>query len=312
MMARPIHTLAVARRAEVRNTVRITDRHGSARRFTLTVGLLAAAWSVIPLRHPRIVAGWLHNEMLPYAGLWVVGLSLAILVMRRSLLTGSTKLRPVWLSIGGALLCLLWGWRLSPHLSHYAHLAASAACMAAIGGRAWLRVTAPALVALGCLPGLPPGAHELVLGSLQALGEFVTLAYCRGFLDAGYTQAGGGIVLAEPGVGWVVSLRIGPACSGYRSLFGLMLLSLLCCSHPRLSLRQSLLIVGIGPLLAVSVNVLRLLTTASLHHYGLRALASGVAHSALGQALLVVEGGVLCLIFLRQLKRHPPATRSGT
>lgn len=280
-------------------------------RFAAALLFLGLAWLVIPLQHPGPVAGWLDNETLPHAGVWILALSAIAVVMRRSLLAPpNQRWRAGGILAGTALLCTVWLQPLPAYVGHYVYLTAFTACMYGIGGSGWLRVVGPAVGLLACLPGLPPAVQQWVVGCLQEFGTFVTVSFCRWFLSAAAVADGGSMVFLHPDSESFIRVGVGPECSGYRSLFGLLLLSLFCCAHPRLLLRSKFFLLATAASLAVSVNLLRLTVSVSLYHYGLSHLADGLAHSALGQALMLLEAVLLYFMWKRLLKKSPRCSGS--
>lgn len=282
-------------------------------RIAGVLSVVCAGWSVIPIRHPNVVSHWFNNEVSPWGGVWVVMLALSTIWMRRSFLLVLVKNvgEPLWGLAGFAAIFAIWAFPLPPRFGHYLYLIAFAAVLYGVGGAGWLRACIPALAILACLPGLPSAVHEAVVASLQVLGAVVATGFCKLFFSAEYVRVGTSVALPlsaeQSSTGGLIGLCVvvGPGCSGYRSLFGLLLVSLTCCAHPQLPVRGKVALLAAAVTMAIAINMLRIVVSTSFYHYGLEDFASGTAHSALGQALIVLEVVVLYLLWRQLLKKHP-------
>lgn len=292
-----------ARSTEVASSADVMQDRRCQWRFIAALCLIGLAWMAIPYHHTAAVSGWIDNDMLPKAGVWVLLFAVCSIKMRWALLAElNVSSRLLWVAVGGLMLILpwVWPWR-SPHAAHYAHLGASALLIYGLGGRCWLRVVLPALAILLLLPGLPPAAHVFVVGKLQRFQDVYVFLFSRTVLSADYIRYHGGIVLpvlpAAPDSGVTAAFGVMRECSGYRSLFGMVLLSLLWCAHPGLSIRGKSLLFAAAVSMAVVFNLLRITITVILLHVGLRQLATGTTHSLFGHVVIGIEMVLLYSLF---------------
>jgi len=280
-------------------------------KLILTLCLIALSWTIIPLRYSAVSAQWFDNEIIPKSGYWVIAIALLGLWKRWPLLRQKhQKKYPAWLFLGVILILWTWTSSLSAHAMHYIILIAAAAIVFGIGGWLWLRLVFPSLIILCFLSGLPPSFHAELLLLLQNLVARVGHAFCKFFLSAGYVRDG--LMIYRP-VFWGNSLpritsvsQVAPECSGIRSLFGLSLISVLFAAELFVPILRKLVIFIVAILLALLANFTRAIVTLSLLHHNQKELASGLAHAALGQGIMLLE--VVCLfviVRLNQIRNQP-------
>ena len=201
------------------------------------------SWLAIPYYYPNDVATWIDNETLPKAGIWILTFAVISIVKRRSLLKNSTVPgRLHWVALGIAMLLLSWirPWH-SPHIAYYWHIGSSSIFIYGCGGRTWLRVVLPALIILLLFPGLPSTAYDSVVSVLQDFQVQCASLFCRIVLSINGIRYENCILLPFAGnltgSGSLAAFSVLEDCSGYRSLFGMTLLSILWGSHLGLSIQ---------------------------------------------------------------------------
>lgn len=270
-------------------------------KFVLTLCVMALAWTIIPLRHSAMSAQWFDNEMIPKSGYWVIAFAVLALWKRWSLLSHEyQKKHPVWLFLGVILILWTWTCPLSAHTIHYVILIATMAIVFGLGGWLWLRLIFPSMIIMCFLSGLPPSFHAALLSLLQNFVARVGHAFCKLFLSAEYVRDGLTIYrpdfLGNSFQNTTSACEVAPECSGIRSLFGLSLISVLYAAELLVPIPRKLIILSTGILLALLANLIRVIITLSLFHHGQKELASGLAHSALGQGMMIL--GVVCLFII--------------
>ena len=270
------------------------DGRSAKERFLAAVAFLCLAWSAVATRHRGAVAQWLSNDMLPGAGVWVLVLAGYTIWCRKTLLARSPQVRkgPIgsWILIAAVLLLILWTQPTSAVVAHYLSLLAGIAFLHGIGASSALRVMFPAMAIVTFLPALSPSAYRHLGQPIQELVAAAVTPFCRFLLAADYVRNGTDILcVAESGHEVLVAVRVEAECSGYRSLIGVTLMALVWGSNPRSSIRQKLMLLGCAFGLAFLGNLLRVASSIALHHHGLTELASGMAHAALGQGLVLLE-----------------------
>ena len=261
------------------------------------------AWTALPIRFPQ------QFRMLvpePF-GIWMVVLAIASVLPR---LAGLTPHRsdPTAVRFLAAAVSLLVPWVFptgSALVLHWVVVASAAAAMAILGGSAWLRLICPPLVILTLVP-LLSYVEEPVVSALQAIATQFALLFSHLMLSDDYVRLGQQVVLPFEGGGFEVARE----CSGYRSMFAMILLATFFCLHPVLTFRLRIGILLAALALSTAGNFVRIGATIALYQHGHTQLVSGSAHEFMGVAVLAVE--VAALYFLFNWARRSGPSRKGS
>jgi exosortase/archaeosortase family protein len=286
--------------------------HARTERTGVRQGYQPAIIAVIPILawlarmvicHQGALLRWNSNAMLPNITFICLFMSLTCLLIRWNSGKHKNVLPPVsrqWLSIGalGALGVLLWPWP-SAECFHYVFVA-SIACMAAWpGGRACWFLLWPSLLILVFSPGVPLQVEQFVVARLQEYGSWVTLQYSRFLLCSEYIREGNVILLPRhisfPSLGVQTAVCVNPECSGYRSLVGMMMLSLVYSVAP--STRNTrFCLVPIAVVVAIAANTVRLWLSTTMVHFNIDTLAAQTPHALMGHFMMVLQ--IILLVWL--------------
>jgi exosortase/archaeosortase family protein len=167
-----------------------------------------------------------------------------------------------------------------------------------------VRVVLPAMVFLVFLGGVTSNLGETGLRWLRDFSAGYSALFCRTFLSEDYVRQGYHIYLPDASGGGIrAAINVTTECGGYRSFLGMVLLALLFCSDPRVTLRRKFILACSSLALALGGNMVRLSISAMLNHCGQEHLVSGVFHPALGQMLIGIEA-VLLYVLWRRLMRN--------
>jgi exosortase len=133
----------------------------------------------------------------------------------------------------------------------------------------------PALYLFFMIP-LPEMVHTRLAFPLQLMASKVSAAILKFAFGVSLMLQGNVLVLASR------QLSVEEACSGMRSILGLLALGVAFAYLAKRNFwEQAVLVISTIPI-AISVNVLRIVVTALLHEWGYSTLAEGVYHTLTG------------------------------
>lgn len=133
----------------------------------------------------------------------------------------------------------------------------------------------PSLYLFFMLP-LPAFLHTRIAFPLQMFASKVSAAILQYLFGVSLVLRGNVLVLASQ------ELSVAEACSGMRSILGLLALGVAFAYLSNRHLWERVLLVVITVPIAICVNVIRIVVTALLHEWGYSNLAEGVYHTLTG------------------------------
>lgn len=263
-------------------------------------GILGLLWGIIFSRCPVMVQEWSGNEMVPLQGYSALAISLLALWRRHPLLAQSCGGGSyLWVTIGILLLLWIWTTSLMPHVKHYIFLAACAAIFGGAKGWTGLRLILPSLLILVYVAALPSEITQRLIEDLQIFAATVGQWFGQTFLSKDIFRSGimlFGFDTEFPSFqrGIVV---VAPQCSGYRSLFGLSMISLLFAADRQLGISRKILLFLGSLALAIACNLLRIVAALCVRHFYTYSI-EGLSHSLLGIALMLLELIILFCVYI--------------
>jgi exosortase/archaeosortase family protein len=222
--------------------------------------------------------------------LWSVLLSAVVIVLRWPLVESTDRIR--WRGALFAIASIIALYLLAPFIAFRAmHLLFLSVCLVSLGwagGRQWLSACLPSLLLLSVAFGLPSSVEAVAIDGLVRLTRLYGEAFAS-MVCGPVAMTGQGIRWASANGGAGMDLVITSECSGYRSMVGMLLLSLCFVSNLWLTRRGRLTIILVAVAAALLGNMVRLLVTLLLHTGGLSRFATGGAHAVLGNIVLTLE-----------------------
>jgi exosortase/archaeosortase family protein len=272
--------------------------------------LALLVWSLALSKFPGTYERWMNNALIPQSGWWVLAFAIISTFKRRSLiLSQNPNNHPFIFLVGISIMIGLsfWGWE-SAYLVHLVWLFATSLLIFGMGGRSFLYVVIFSLIILMLLPGLPKGVENVFLLKLQNMATSFTCGFCKLVLSEDYVCLGYEIFLPGhknlAGAGPIATLVIAQECTGFRSLFGMVLLALLFISNPRMPSMKKLILLIIAMSLAIVFNMVRLAITTVLYHYGFKESLVGMWHSLLGNFAIGMAALLLYFIYRLFLQKR--------
>ena len=276
--------------------------------FSLTAFSLSPLLALVPV--------YLHNQ--DYSHGLLVPVVALVLAWR---VRGSFFSAPPGHAWGGGLLLCAGGlitvfghWyaqALHPGYLGHVFLRGSGLLLAIWGGVWWLagwRRTIILAPALGFLAFAIPLPESLILPVTSRLQELVSLGSAALLRSFGLEVFREGNILHLPSL----TLGVGEACSGMRSLATFLATAFACAFLLQLTRLRTVLLLAAAPLSAVLANILRISLTAGLATTIGPAWLEGTRHELLGLATVLI-GGAFILVAAMHLKgppSHSPATGS--
>lgn len=202
------------------------------------------------------------------------------------------------IAVAATILGLIGSWidlRLAWHLG--AVLLVIAAALAPLSPRPARALIFPLAILLFGVP-IPGTLDRLVVQPLTSL-QLNVIDSISHLVGLGWVVTGEAITMAERDV----ALERG--CAGFRILWPILIIGCTAAAISRRSWQRRLMVIGLAPIVALVLNLLRLFPTLLCHHHRAPVLAEQV-HDGLGLLLLSLAA-VVPLIWLNSRSDHQPS-----
>lgn len=268
----------------------------------LSTGCLFALWFIVlRLAHPNHLTQWLTNDVVPHLFIWCIVLGFAGVVWRINLIHKApppTRLRITIVLLLTTAASLVEAMLLSPYAFHYAFWGGALIAFASIGGLPWFQTLGPSCGVLVLAPDLPLAMRSWLI-HLLVEGYSVVIALLSPLLFQVHAAQQNNTIsfyIQDSGIR-LLRVQVAAECSGYRSLFGLVVLSLFLICPPRLTIRRKILLVMSAVVIALFGNAARIFLTVKLRFDGMEAWTTGLPHAIQGWLAAFIGMVLLCGLF---------------